>query len=142
MMYVVADESDVIKLRTNYREDGDVYMYPIHISKAKAQDLFLDMIREVNSLKDTPEFYNTITNNCTSALVNHVNSIATKEGQIDFSYKYVLPAYAGELAYDLGLIEGQEGKTFEELQSQYDIKEQARSCELATDFSACIRKER
>jgi hypothetical protein len=139
MMYIIADESDVIKLRTNYRDEGDVYMYPIKITTAKVQALFLDMISAVNRIAEKPEFYHTITNNCTSAIVGHVNSIASKESQIGFSYKHVLPAYSGELVYELGLIKDQEGRTFEELQKQYDIKARARACGDAIDFSACIR---
>ena len=139
MIYVIADEADVIKLRTNYRDDGTVYMYPIKVSKEKAKALFLDMLNKVNELKDKPEFYNTITNNCTSALVKHVNNIADPEAQIGFSWKYVLPAYAGNLAYDMGLIN--DTGTFEELQKKYSIKAKAISCQDVVDFSKCIRSE-
>jgi len=138
MIYVIAEESDVIKLRTNYRDEGNVYVYPMKVSQAKAKSLFLDMIAEVNKLKDKPEFYNTITNNCTNALVRHVNDIADPESKIGFSWKYVLPAYAGRLVYDLGFID--DTGTFEEIQSKYAIKEKAVSCGDATDFSACIRE--
>jgi len=55
LMYVVADENDVIKLRTNYRKDN-VYLYPINTFTEKKQLLFWDMLDRANQLKDHPEF--------------------------------------------------------------------------------------
>ncbi len=139
MIYVVADERDVTKLRTNYREDGNVYMYPIKISKTKARDLFMDMMNKTNSLYNKPQFYNTITNNCTNTLVKHVNRIADKDSQIGFSYKYVLPAYSDKLAYDHGLID--DVGEFEVLKEKYRITDIGKSCENAQNFSMCIRAD-
>lgn len=137
MMYVVADEADVLKLRTNHRADGDVYLYPIKVSQAKARALFTDMMNQANALYRKPQFYNSITNNCTNALVQHVNNIADEEAQIGFSWKYVLPAYSDKLVYDRGLI-NDDGE-FEELKAKYLITPKAKSCGDAVDFSACIR---
>ena len=72
LFYVIADERDVLRLRTNFRK-GDVYLYPIDISKNKAHDLFVDMLGQANSFREEPEFYNTIWNNCTTNIVDHVN---------------------------------------------------------------------
>ncbi len=78
IMYVIADERDVVKLRSNYRKDL-VYVYPVKTTEAKAQDLFIDMVKRTNKLKDNPEFYNSITNNCTTNIVRHVNTITPKK---------------------------------------------------------------
>jgi hypothetical protein len=56
-----------------------------------------------NRLAQHPEFYNTLTNTCTTNIVRHVNTISA--GRVPWSYKVLLPAYSDELAYDLGLIE-------------------------------------
>ena len=61
LMYVIADERDVIKLRSNYRKDK-VYLYPVKTTKEKMQALFLDMLDRANKLKEKPEFYNTLVN--------------------------------------------------------------------------------
>jgi len=138
MMYVVADEADVLKLRTNHRADGNVYLYPIKISQVKARALFVDMMNKANKLYQNPKFYNSITNNCTNALVQHVNNIAEKEAQIGFSWKYVLPAYSDKLAYDQGLIN--DTGEFKDLKLKYLITPKAKTCGDASDFSACIRQ--
>lgn len=103
IMYVVADEQDVIKLRTNYRKDL-VYMYKTTATKEKAKELFLDMLKRVNRLHDYPEFYNTITNNCTSNIIKHINTISPKRIS-PFSYESVFPEHSDRLAYDLGLLD-------------------------------------
>ena len=102
LMYVVADEQDVVKLRTNYRKDV-VYMYPTRIDQAHARQLFLSMIQRVNELHDKPEFYNLFTNTCTTNIVRHVNEIS--ETKVPFSYRVLMPGYSDKLAYDLGLLD-------------------------------------
>ena len=88
LIYVVADERDVIKLRSNYRKD-DVFLYPVQTSKEKMQKLFVSMLARANKLATEPEFYNTLTKTCTTSIVSHVNEIAP--GRIPFSYKVLLP---------------------------------------------------
>lgn len=102
LMYVVADERDVIKLRSNFRKD-DVFLYPIRTTAERRRQMFVEMLERANRLARHPEFYNTLTNTCTTNIVRHVNTISA--GRVPWSYKVLLPAYSDELAYDLGLIE-------------------------------------
>ncbi|HLP43830.1 MAG TPA: DUF4105 domain-containing protein [Candidatus Nanoarchaeia archaeon] len=132
--YVVSDEHDVLKLRTNYRKD-DVYLYPIPTSEEKVRALFVDMLTRVNKLRTTPEFYNSLTNNCTTNIVKHVNTINPK--RIPWSYKYVFPSYSDELALEIGLIKG-EG-TIDQIRAQYLITPLAQKYGDSSDFSAKIR---
>jgi hypothetical protein len=64
----VADERDVIRLRTNYRHDPpeDVYVYRTQGPIENGRRLFLEYVRKMNALKATPDFYNTLVNNCTT----------------------------------------------------------------------------
>lgn len=102
LVYVVADERDVIKLRTNFRMD-EVFLYPVQTTKENVQKLFVSMLTRANTLATEPEFYNTLTNTCTTNLVAHVNEIVPK--RIPFSYKVLMPAYSDELAREIGLID-------------------------------------
>src|SRR4029077_20967802 len=65
LYYVVADERDLIRVRTNYRKDPpeDVYVYRLHGPAENGRRLFLQYIEEINALKDRPEWYNTLTTN-------------------------------------------------------------------------------
>lgn len=102
LMYVVADERDAIGLRAVHRGDA-VYLYPIRTRPEHARALFLGMLVSANELLVRPRFYNTLTANCTSTIVRHVNTLVP--GRVPFSYRWLLPAFADRLAYDLGLID-------------------------------------
>jgi len=102
LTYVVGDERDLIGLRANHRHDS-VYLYPIRTTPEKMRAMFVSMLERANELAKQPEFYNTLTSTCTTNIVRHINAIAPS--RIPLSYKVLLPAFADELAYDLGLIE-------------------------------------
>lgn len=137
LMYVIADEQDVIKLRSNYRKDL-VYLYPAKTTKAKAQELFLSMIKRVNNLKNNPEFYNSITNTCTTNIVGHINSI-TPDKVPFFNLRILLPANSDKLAYDLDLIDTD--LSFIETRKRYFINNRALKYANSPDFSIKIRRE-
>lgn len=135
LMYVVADERDVIKLRTNYRQDA-VYLYPIKISKEHMRILFSDMLTRTNKLREKPEFYNTVTNTCTTNIVSHVNHIAP--AHIPWDVRLLLPENSDVLAYELGLIDT--SVSLEELRKHHKINDKAAQYADSTDFSKLIRK--
>ena len=135
IMYVVADEQDVVKLRTNYRKDN-VYMYPTRIDQAHAKQLFLSMVNRVNELHDKPEFYNLITNTCTTNIVSHVNEIS--EVKVPFSYRVLMPGYSDKLAYDLGLLDTT--LPYDEIRAKYGINAKAMEYATSSDFSVKVRE--
>lgn len=135
LMYVVADEQDVVELRTNYRKDN-VYMYPTRIDQAHAKQLFLSMIQRVNELHDKPEFYNLITNTCTTNIVRHVNEVS--EVKVPFSYRVLMPGYSDKLAYDLGLLDTT--LPYEKIRERYQINDKAMKYADDKDFSVKIRE--
>ncbi len=102
LTYIVGDERDLIGLRANHRQDA-VYLYPIRASAQGRRALLLSMLERANALAGKPEFYNTLSNTCTTNIVDHIELIAP--GRIPFSLKTLLPAYADDLAFDLGLID-------------------------------------
>jgi hypothetical protein len=135
LVYVVADEQDVVKLRTNYRKD-DVYVYPTRIDQAHAKQLFLSMMQRVNKLHDDPEFYNTITNTCTTNIVRHVNEVS--EVKVPFSYKVLMPGYSDKLAYDLGLLDTT--LPYDKIRERYQINDKAMKYANDQNFSIKIRE--
>lgn len=135
LMYVIADEKDVIKLRSNYRND-EVFLYPVRADKEYARALFVSMLKRANALAATPEFYNTLTNTCTTNIVAHVNEVAP--GTIPFSYKMLLPAYSDELAYDVGLLD--HTLPLPKLRERHRINERAHAFADDPLFSQKIRE--
>ena len=67
LIYVVADERDCIRLRTNYRRE-DVYLYHTLASPAQARERFREYINTVNALHENPRWYNAVTSNCTTSI--------------------------------------------------------------------------
>ncbi len=135
LVYVVADERDVIKLRSNYRKDK-VFLYPIKVSKEKARAMFVSMLERGNKLGNDPEFYNTITSTCTTNIVNHVNDLTPNK--IPFSFKTLMPAYSDEYALSLGLIDDVE-TDITKLREKYLINEKAEKFGDDLEFSKKIR---
>ena len=134
LMYVVADERDVIKLRSNYRRDT-VYLYPVKTTPERRRRMFVEMLERANSLVNRPEFYNTLTNTCTTNIVRHVNTIAPR--RVPLSYKVLLPAYSDELAHDLGLIDTD--LSLEDARRRFRINDRAERFADDPEFSTRIR---
>ena len=134
LMYVVGDERDLIRVRTEHR-DAEVYVYPSVASPQQAQALFLDVMERANQLAVDPEFYHSIANTCTTNLAGHVNEISSKK--IMYGWRVLLPGLSAKYAYDLGLLDNR--IPFEELTKIALVNDLALEHRDAPDFSQKIR---
>ena len=137
IMYVIGDERDLIGLRTNVRRD-QVYLYPIVTTRDRIRQTFLDILKRTKRLHQTPEFYNTVTNTCTTNIVRHVNTISPQ--RVPYDPRILLPAYSDKLAYELGLIDT--SLPFEQTQAAHRIDLIAQQHSLDRNFSKAIRAGR
>ncbi|MDD5055091.1 MAG: DUF4105 domain-containing protein [Candidatus Peribacteraceae bacterium] len=136
LTYVAGDERDLIGLRANMRKD-DVYLYRGNAPKEKIRALFLSMLDRMNKLHGRPEFYNTLTNTCTTIFVRHIGTIS--ETDIPWNLSVLLPATSDKLAYDLGLLDT--SIPFEELKAQSRINDLAAKYADDPAFSQMIRRQ-
>ena len=138
LFYVVADERDVIGLRTNYRFNPveDVYIYPMSGSREDAQHLFLSYIEKINGLKENPEFYNTLTTNCTTNIWNNAKSNIQR---LPMSWKILISGYVPEYLYENGRLRTQ-GLSFEDLREKVHVNQRALDVGIVENFSSEIRK--
>lgn len=134
LTYVIADERDVVKLRSNYRHDK-VFVYPIKTTPEKMRAIFVNMLEQANELKEKPEFYNTLWSNCTTNIAKHVNEITP--GKVSWNITYLLPENADRYVYEVGLIDNT--LTFEETRADHLINDLAEKYADSTDFSLKIR---
>lgn len=134
LTYVIATEEDLIPVRTNYRE-CDVYVYRSTATPRQSQLLFVDVLKRVNGLKEQPEFYDTLSNNCTTNIVRHINAI--NPGLVPHDYRVLLPGFADQLAYDLKLIDT--SAPFTEIRRRSRVTDLANRYQKSPDFSARIR---
>jgi hypothetical protein len=135
LMYVLADEEDAVKQRINFRGE-DVYLYRSTATPEASRQLFVDIMGRVNELASQPEFYNTLSNNCTSNIIRHINRI--RPNRIVSDFRTLLPGYSDELAYDEGLIVSY--GSFEETKRRAHVNELAARCTDRDDFSQAIRR--
>ena len=101
-MYVVADERDLLGLRVNVRKNP-VYLFPIKAEPDHVRTLFVAMLERANQLHERPEFYNTLTNTCTTNIVRHLKQVSERD--VPFDLRVLFPGYSDELAFELGLID-------------------------------------
>jgi len=101
LIYVIADERDIIGVRTHKRSE-EVYFMPIVIDKKRRQKLFVDMINRANSLDNQPEFYNTFSSNCTNSIMRETKISAW---QYYLDPRIILPGFSDRIAYQYGVLD-------------------------------------
>lgn len=138
LYYVVADERDVIRLRTNYRHDPpeDVYVYRASGNLENARRLFMEYIRRINSIKIRPEFYNTLTTNCTT---NIWSNTLVNDHHVPLNWKILASGYLPEYLYELGRLDSG-GLSFPELQQHVHVNTRAQAADTDANFSQRIRE--
>ncbi|HBA55324.1 DUF4105 domain-containing protein [Syntrophorhabdus aromaticivorans] len=100
LIYIAGDERDLIRVRTDFRNPReDVYLYRTRIPKEKARQLFAEYVKQINKMKRKPEWYNTLTTNCTTNIVRHVRAFG---GRARYTWKILLSGYTPQYAYELG----------------------------------------
>jgi hypothetical protein len=131
LIYVVADERDVIRLRTNYRGE-DVYLYRLRGAPERARALLLRYAGRINELRERPEWYNALTQNCTTAIPRQSGTRSWR------NWKLLANGHLDELAYEIGAIDT--SQPFAELRARSRVNERARAAADGPDFSRRIRE--
>lgn len=136
LIYIVADERDVIRLRTNYRQDPpeDVYRYRLQTSTENVRKFFLEYVKSINAARENPSFYNTLTASCTNVIWMHGHVFPDR---IPFSWKLLVSGYAPEYLYEKDSLD--RSIPFAELTQQGYVNPVAQALGDAPDFSQRIR---
>ena len=135
IIYVVADERDVVRLRTNYRGE-QVYLYRLNAPVGLAQALLMDYVAGINALVDHPQFYNALTDNCTTSIRHHVTHI--NPNAPPFDWRMIVNGYGDQLFYERGNVDTR--LPFEELRERSRINAKAKIADQDPDFSQRIRE--
>ncbi len=139
LIYTISDERDVVRLRSNYRQHEDVYLFHTTATPQQGHLIFLDYLRRANQLRDRPEWFNALTNNCTTNISVHL----ADAGHRNFSrwdWRTLLNGHADEMLYERGDLAGD--LPFAELKRRALINPAAQAADQAADFSDRIRKGR
>ena len=134
LIYVAADERDVIKLRTNYRRE-QVYLYRVRTTKAGARALLVNFLQAMNAIARKPLWYNALAANCTTVIRERVLHAG---GRMPFAWQYFANAYLPQLLYRRGMIDT--SRSFAELKAISHINDRALQTLEGDDFSKRIRE--
>ena len=136
IMYVIASETDVIRVRTNCAK-YTVRLFPVQAEKTLIRTVFLDMLKRADKLGKEPEFYNTLWNNCTTNIIKHTRRFSKKP--IPFwNFRYLFPETLDTIAYRLNIIDTH--LSFEDAREHFDITEIAQGSDDIENFSNVIRE--
>jgi len=133
LIYVVGEERDLVKVRTNYRRET-VYLYHLNTRPESARRLFLIYVARINELADRPEFYHLLSNSCTINIIRYANA-AGREGRFDI--RHFFNGLIDSYLYHSGRVNTE--LSFEELRRRSLINEAALAAADAPDFSERIR---
>jgi hypothetical protein len=135
LIYVVADERDSIRVRSNYRRGEDVYLYRTMVSLEHARSRFLEYVNTINTLRKHPRWYNALTSNCTT----NIRTQRSINERLPWDWRMLLNGKGDEMLYERHAI-ATGGLPFAELKQRSLINQRARAADQDPDFSRRIRE--
>ena len=136
LYYVVADERDVMRVRTTYRQpQEDVYVYRVSGSVENLRRVFLDYIKAMNQLRDRAAYYNTLTTNCTTNVLFHTR---VNPESPPMSWKILLSGYVPDYLYELGRLDT--SRSLADLEKVSHVNQRAHAADKDPAFSQRIRE--
>ncbi len=137
LIYVWATESDVIGVRTRCRKKSVTHLFEaVVLGPGNERRMLESYLRRTNKLNDEPEWYNTITNTCTTNIVRHVNEVYP--GRVPKALAVLLPGLSPKLLQRNNLVK-MVGSVEETMESSI-IDDKAKSWDGQNDFGDWIRQ--
>jgi hypothetical protein len=134
LIYIIGDERDLVRLRTNYRQGEDAYLYRLKASPDLVRKVLLDYLRHTNLLKERPEWYNALTSNCTTNIRGHTAPYTRNR----WHWQFLINGYLDELLYDNGSVD--RSLPFAELKNHCYVNPRAKAADRDPAFSERIRE--
>lgn len=134
LSYIPCPESDAVRVRTNFRENENVYLYRTVATPEQARARLLEFVATMNDIAEKPRFYNVVSSNCTTAVRSQMT------GGFPFDWRIVLNGRLDEMLYERGLLVTG-GLPFDELKRRAFINPKAREHPEKENFSDRIREK-
>lgn len=134
LTYIASDERDVIRVRTNFREGEDVYLYRLTLPLERVRERFLEYAHSLNAMREKPRWYNAVTTNCTTT----IRTQHPAGERLPWDWRILVNGKGDEMLFERGVL-ATGGLSFAELKERAHINERARAANDAPDFSARIR---
>jgi hypothetical protein len=134
LIIIAADERDVVYVRSNLRGE-DVQLYRLRTPRDRVRRVLTEYVQDANRLASVPEFYNSLTTNCTTTVVKMMRAVGAP---IPFDWRLIVNGYLPDYAYAHGALDTR--LSLAELRAAAHIDERAKEAGDALDFSARIRQ--
>ncbi len=134
LIYVAADERDVIRLRTNVRDES-VYLYHLQTTPEAMRRFFLRYCGRMNDLWAHPEWYCTLTRNCTTDIPRRDGGTY---GLFPESWKIIVNGFVDQFLHQSGSLD--QSVPLIELRKLGHINTRGQTAGDASDFSHRIRE--
>jgi hypothetical protein len=132
---VIGTEEDLLGQRAVAWGDP-LYLFPVRATREQARALFELLMARAQQIEAQPEFYNTVTNNCTTNLIAPINTLTSDDRRIGRRIG-LMPGYAYETAYERGWIDTELG--LDEARRAFYVNDRVQRAIDAPDFSLAIR---
>jgi len=137
LIYVWATERDSIGVRGRCRKNSVTHLFEaIVLGEGNERNLLESYLKRTNKLYEKPEWYNTITNTCTTNIVRHVNEVYP--GRVPKAVAIFLPGLSPKLLHKNNLVKID--KNLEESLENSIIDKKALEWDKKVDFGDHIRK--
>ena len=135
IIYIWGDETDLVRLRTDFRGET-VYRYRLNVPVEKARAILLEYLRLTNGLRDEPQWYNALLDNCTTTLIGHARPIVNPDASLD--WRWFANGYLHEVMHERGTLDS--SVPLEQLRRDGLVNGRAPAELTGTDYSRRIRE--
>ena len=137
LIYVWATESDAIGVRTRCRRKSVTHLFEaVVLGPGNERRMLESYLNRTNKLYEDPEWYNTITNTCTTNIVKHVNEVYP--GRVPKAIAILLPGLSPKILYKNNLVKI--NSSLEKTLEESIIDSKAQTWDGVSDFGNLIRE--
>lgn len=136
LCYLVGDERDFVRVRTNIRKDEDAYLFRLSTPPEHARERFMEYVTQIQQLEKNPRFYDVLTANCTTAIRSQLQHVPKKAIP---DYRLLLNGKLDEMFAEHGLF-AVRNIPLSQLKDRGHVDERALEAQDDPDFSKKIRQ--
>jgi hypothetical protein len=133
LVIIAADERDVVRGRSNVRHE-DVQLYRLATPPTEARSLLAEYVEDANKLAGTPQFYNSLTTNCTTAIVKMARAAGA---DLPLDWRFIVNGYLPDYLYSRGALDTE--LPFDQVKALAHIDDRAQAAAASPEFSRLIR---
>ncbi len=136
LIYVCADERDVLRVRTNYRIGEEVFLYRLTAPPVAVRERFMEYVEAMNTLRDKARWYNAATTNCTT----NIRTQRAAAERAPWDWRMLFNGYGDQMLYEKHAFAGD--LPFAKLRKRALVNAAAKAADQDPDFSKRIRADR